>query len=261
MRRVLSFAAALIALSGAADVLGEFHFVGQLGYDGRVPVELTFAVNGENVVVGEITYTRAANRPITLVGFTDEQMSHFRLCEYLPDGTISGRLEFNLDLSDNGGEDYPSLKDGVWTNPRTGRQLDINVEDDVYLGDFSRFYDYATEDQVPGVYSYNAFPGAKGKKKGGNAVFESRGDHTLRFTITNNERTLAVANSLITRPVKLTPNTYNSFYYPDMNVAGYGLEAYFYKKFVVIRSLIPPSGKCGFGGNGHLEGVYFKQKK
>ena len=67
MKKVLLFFALMLAMAAQADVLGEYSFVGTLG--DKIPVRLKFAVNGDEIAVGEIFYPKAKNpAPILVVG-------------------------------------------------------------------------------------------------------------------------------------------------------------------------------------------------
>ena len=59
MKKVLLFFALMLAMAAQADVLGEYSFVGSLG--DKIPVRLKFAVNGDEIAVGEIFYPKAKN--------------------------------------------------------------------------------------------------------------------------------------------------------------------------------------------------------
>ena len=60
-------AALLLAATAHADVLGVYSFEGTLG--DKIPVKLKFAVNGDEIAVGEIYYPKAKNpAPILVVG-------------------------------------------------------------------------------------------------------------------------------------------------------------------------------------------------
>ena len=67
MKKVLLFFSLVFALAAQADVLGEYSFEGTLG--DKIPVRLKFAVNGDEIAVGEIYYPKAKNpAPILVVG-------------------------------------------------------------------------------------------------------------------------------------------------------------------------------------------------
>ena len=52
MKKVFLFFSLLFAMAAQADVLGEYSFEGTLG--DKIPVRLKFAVNGDEIAVGEI---------------------------------------------------------------------------------------------------------------------------------------------------------------------------------------------------------------
>ena len=53
--------------------------------------------------------------------------------------------------------------------------------------------------------------------------------------------------------------TYNFFYYENLNDCGYGFGAYFFKRFVVLKTLTPADGCFGMGVA--FDGVYMKIKQ
>ena len=66
-KMALLFFSLMLTLTAQADVLGEYSFEGTLG--DKIPVRLKFAVNGEEIAVGEIYYPKAKNpAPILVVG-------------------------------------------------------------------------------------------------------------------------------------------------------------------------------------------------
>lgn len=239
------------------DVLGEYQFEGTLG--NNIPVILNFSVNGEYIVVGEIFYTKQKKSlPILIVGSVDDN-GLYTLSEYMPDGKITGWLSFNIKEDDN--ED-PQLINGIWTNPKNSKSYAINVQTSNYHVDFTKFYDYATPEELDGEYMYRSWNPTMNQERTGFAKFTHAGEHQLHFNISVTTPNIATAISAPERPAELGKYTYNSFVYENVNECGYGFSAYFYKRFVVIKTIspIPESNKC-FGMGASLEGVYIKTKK
>jgi len=242
-----------------ADVLGEYYFEGTLG--DKIPITLTFAVNGDEIAVGEITYTKNKNaKPILIVGMLNDG-GLYTLAEYMPDGNITGWLSFRINDSF---ADGPVLYDGTWTNPKNYKSYDINVTSipDSYNADYSRFYDYAKPEDVAGEYSYREWNAANGQERMGYAKFTTAGEHKVNFDISVVTPNIAEGHNAPDRPAELGKYTYNFFYYENLNDCGYSFSAYFYKRFVVIitNSPQPESNNC-FGMGATLEGVYIKTKK
>ncbi|MBP5498223.1 MAG: hypothetical protein J6X81_02490 [Muribaculaceae bacterium] len=246
---------AMICPALRADVLGEFHFEGRL--DNRIPISLTFCVNGSYVVVGEITYTHVNSTPILLVGDTDVNLESFSLREFLPDGTVTGMLSFKIDLET--GEDYPVLYDGIWTNPRTGQTFKINVEDAACHADFSQFYDYASESDIKGEYAYKIWDKNLNRMVTNTATFSESVNHAVAFSFRCHEFGDVSLATKPDAPVQLIPMTYDSFYKKDFDETGLGVEAQFYKKFVVVRTARNGEDVKCFAGS--VDGVYFKKTK
>jgi hypothetical protein len=93
MKKVLLFFSLMLAIAAQADVLGEYSFEGTLG--DKIPVRLKFAVNGEEIAVGEIYYPKAKNpAPILVVGSPTNDEGWYYLKEYQSDGTITGTMLF-----------------------------------------------------------------------------------------------------------------------------------------------------------------------
>ena len=116
MKKVLLFFSLMLAIAAQADVLGEYSFEGTLG--DKIPVRLKFAVNGEEIAVGEIYYPKAKNpAPILVVGSPTNDEGWYYLKEYQSDGTITGTMLFRIVEEEN--ED-PYIAEGTWTNPMMG---------------------------------------------------------------------------------------------------------------------------------------------
>ena len=99
MKKVLLFFSLMLAIAAQADVLGEYSFEGTLG--DKIPVRLKFAVNGEEIAVGEIYYPKAKNpAPILVVGSPTNDEGWYYLKEYQSDGTITGTMLFLRDDND-----------------------------------------------------------------------------------------------------------------------------------------------------------------
>ena len=93
------FFALMLAMAAQADVLSEYSFVGTLG--DKIPVRLKFAVNGDEIAVGEIFYPKAKNpAPILVVGAPTEDGWYY-LKEYQSDGTITGTMLFRIEEDEN----------------------------------------------------------------------------------------------------------------------------------------------------------------
>lgn len=85
----------MLALGAEADVLGEFSFEGMLG--DKIPVRLKFAVNGDEIAVGEILYLKAKSpAPILVVG-KPTVGGWYHLQEYQADGTVTGIMSFRIE--------------------------------------------------------------------------------------------------------------------------------------------------------------------
>ncbi|MBR5028837.1 MAG: hypothetical protein IKX51_06425 [Bacteroidales bacterium] len=260
MKRVCLFIIiSLFAQLSIADVLGEYFFMGTLG--DKIPIELAFSVNGEYLVVGEITYTKNKNaKPILLVGDVNDD-GLYTIAEYMSDGNITGWLSFRINDSF---ADGPVLYDGTWTNPKNYKSYEINVrsDPDSYKADYSRFYEYATPEEVAGEYQYRESNAANGQERMGYAKFTNAGEHKLNFDISVVTPNIAEGHNAPDRPAVLGKFTYNFFYYENLNDCGYGFSAHFYKRFVVIRTISPqPESINCFGMGATLEGVYIKTNK
>ena len=111
MKKILFFALVYCTLfisTVHADVLGVYSFEGTLG--DKIPAKLKFAVNGDEIAVGEIYYPKAKNpAPILVVGAPTED-GWYCLKEYQSDGTITGTMLFKIDGEDTAGGAYPFPK-------------------------------------------------------------------------------------------------------------------------------------------------------
>ena len=109
MKKVLLFFFLMLAIAAQADVLGEYSFEGTLG--DKIPVRLKFAVNGEEIAVGEIYYPKAKNpAPILVVGSPTNDEGWYYLKEYQSDGTITGTMLFRIVEEEN---ENPYIAEGT----------------------------------------------------------------------------------------------------------------------------------------------------
>lgn len=250
---VLSVVAVLLSGTAKADILCEYSFEGTLG--NNIPVKLKFAVNGDEIAVGEILYPKAKNpAPILVVGDMLDDDS-FVLREYQSDGTITGVMSFKVETYADG----TFVKDGTWTNPRTGKEFPIHLEANEETVPISEYFDYEDPQNIGREYAYSLWNPRYGAMMGGTAKFRGAGKHKLHFDICNSPGNIAEGKSNPDRPAVLGNYTYNFFEYENVNDCGYGFGAYFFKKFVVLKTLTPAVGCFGMGVA--FDGVYVKIKQ
>ena len=265
MKKTILFiiAGLLTAVTAQADVLGEYSFVGMLG--DKIPVRLKFAVNGDEIAVGEIFYPKAKNpAPILVVGEPTNDDGWYYLKEYQSDGTITGTMLFKIEGEDTAAGAY--ISEGTWTNPRTGKSLPMkNFEwnDDALTGPVNvpDFLDYEDPQNIGREYSYSQWNPHTKSMMGGHVKFRGAGKHKLHFEVCNVPNNIAEGRSDPDRPAELGDYTYDYFVYKNVNECGYGFSAHFFKKFVVLKTITGYETLGCFGAGVAFDGVYIKVKQ
>ena len=259
MKKVISFLLfCLLAITQTvrADVLGEYQFEGML--DGRIPVEISFAVNCDEIAVGEILYPEAKHpAPILIVGSMHEW--GYTFSEYQDDGTITGYISLQISEKENS---EPEVTSGTWSNPKTDKQFSFtNMKCVSQSVDVPKFLDYEDPQNIGREYSFRTWSPQYNSYMGGNITFRGAGKHKLHFKVCNAQRNIAEGESEPNRPAELAPYTYDSFTYNNVNECGYGFSAYFFKRFVVLKTITDYNTLGCFGMGASFDGVYIKVKQ
>ena len=261
MKKVLLFFALMLAMAAQADVLGEYSFVGTLG--DKIPVRLKFAVNGDEIAVGEIFYPKAKNpAPILVVGAPTEGGWYY-LKEYQSDGTITGTMLFRIEEDEN---EEAYIAEGTWTNPRTEKSLpmkNFQTNDDALTGpiDVTAYLDYEDPQNIGREYAYSIWNPRYGSMMGGCVKFRGAGKNKLHFEVSNAPGNIAEGKSAPDRPAVLGEATHDYFFYENVNDCGYGFSAHFFKKFVVLKTTTKYDTLGCFGMGVAFDGVYMKVKQ
>ena len=269
MKKVLLLFCLMFAMTVQADVLGEYSFEGTLG--DKIPVRLKFAVNGDEIAVGEIYYPKAKNpAPILVVGAPTDDDGWYYLKEYQSDGTITGTMLFKIEEKENGEHQFSNEKayisKGTWTNPRTEKSLpmkNFRKNDDALTGriDVTDYLDYEDSQNIGREYAYSIWNPRYGSMMGGNVRFRGAGKYKLHFEVSNTPGNIAEGKSAPDRPAVLGEATHDYFYYENVNECGYGFSAHFFKKFVVLKSTTKYETFGCFGMGVTFDGVYIKVKQ
>ena len=251
------FVCLIVATTAQADVLGEYSFEGTLG--DKIPVKLKFCVNGEEIAVGEIYYPKAKNpAPILVVGHWDEEIDQYFLEEFATDGTITGVMTFKIE----GEDDEATITNGVWTNPRTDKTLDMkNFKSNGEFINVTDYFDYEDPQNIGREYAYQLYNPRYGEMMGGTVKFRGAGKYKLHWEISNAPGNIAEGKSEPDRPAVLGEATHDYFIYNDATECGYGFSAHFFKKFVVIKSITGYDTFGCFGNGVTFAGVYIKVKQ
>jgi len=258
MKKVFLFFSLLLAMAAQADVLGEYSFEGTLG--DKIPVRLKFAVNGDEIAVGEIFYPKAKNpAPILVVGAPTEDGWYY-LKEYQSDGTITGTMMFKIVEEEN---EPTYISEGTWTNPRTEKSLpmkNFSWNDDAITGpiNVTDYLDYEDPQNIGREYAYSIWNPRYNSMMGGNVKFRGAGKYKLHFEVSNAPGNIAEGKSEPDRPAVLGEGTHDYFNYENVNDCGYGFSAHFFKKFVVLKTTTPYSTLGCFGMGVAFDGVYIK---
>ena len=262
MKKVLLFFALMLAMAAQADVLGEYSFVGTLG--DKIPVRLKFAVNGDEIAVGEIFYPKAKNpAPILVVGAPTSDDGWYYLKEYQSDGTITGTMLFRIEEDEN---EEAYIAEGNWTNPRTEKSLpmkNFQTNDDALTGpiDVTAYLDYEDPQNIGREYAYSIWNPRYGSMMGGCVKFRGAGKNKLHFEVSNAPGNIAEGQSAPDRPAVLGEATHDYFFYENVNDCGYGFSAHFFKKFVVLKTTTKYDTLGCFGMGVAFDGVYIKVKQ
>lgn len=231
-------------------------FQGKMG--GRVSVELCFRTdpNHRNIVAGYIYYLRAKKpKPILVAGSVND--GWVALKEYLPDGTVSGILDFMLKPT---GKGY-AIAEGNWINPKTFATYSLTTLRE-RAGQLPSWWPGnplapSTISSIPGEYVFKQWNSNYKDFLGGSAEFTYAGEDRVHFNISNCWNNIAEGHSHNHCPAVLYDN---EFEYDDVNECGYCVRAIFFKKFVVIQATAEPKSYDCFGLGATLEGVYIKTK-
>ena len=260
MRKLITLIVALLmAISAHADEVGIYSFLGTLGE--KIPVLLRFAVNDDDIAVGEIIYTKH-NISIMVVGGVLNDDGWYYLNEYQPDGTITGMMTFKIESNEN---ERVSLTNGTWRDPKTEtvyQMKDFEDEEDASYGVFNvtDYLDYADPEDIGSYYAYSVWNSNSQSMVGGHVTFSKAGKYLLNFEVCNAPSGMAEFKNDPNRPAVLGKYTYNWFTYENVNECGYGFSAHFFKKFVVLKSMTGNETLGCFGSGAAADGVYIKKK-
>lgn len=249
----------LFTITAQADVVGEYVFEGTLG--DKIPVRITFCVNGEYIAVGEIFYPKAKHpAPILLVGGMEDW--GYSLKEYQDDGTVTGLLSLKMQFGEME-EDPAEFLEGVWMNPKTGKKLPLKNMELVSrsVGDVLEFLDYEDPQNIGREYVYQEWNADDQKMMVGRIMFRGAGKNKLHFDISNDRHAVAKGKSAPDRPAILGETTHDYFYYENLNECNYGFGAFFFKRFVVLKTTSAPGTLDCFGKGASFDGVYMKIKQ
>ena len=225
MKKAFLLFSLLITLTTHADILGEYSFVGTLG--DKIQVELRFAVDGNEIAIGEVYYPKAKNpAPILIVGQPTVDGWYY-LREFQSDGTVTGILSFKIEGEDTA--DGPHISEGTWSNPKTGKELPMK-----------HFELVSTSVDVPKYFDY---------------------EDPQNIEVSNCPGNMAEGKSAPDRPAVLGETTHDWFNYENVNDCGYSFSAYFFKKFVVLKTISGPDTVGCFGNGVTFDGVYIKVKQ
>ena len=228
--------------------------------DGRIPVIIVFQKNENNTVAGYIYYPNAKNpAPIMIVGGVKQYngKDNYYFSEFQPDGKVSGFISLEHRIVDG----WDHKVEGTWTNPKTEKQMKLT---DVW---FERecpkwFSQSLLTPEDPGnigrEYSFQQWRQVYDEYMGGHITFRAAGKNKVHFECANVVRNIAEGKSEEGRPAVLQGNV---FEYRDVNECGYGFQATFYPKFVVLRSITDGETLDCFGAFSAFDGIYIKVKQ
>ena len=246
----------LAPLTVHADVLGEFVLEGTLG--DKIPVEISFCVNGDDIAVGEIYYPKAKHpAPILIVGVMGESSSFYTFSEYQDDGTITGYISLEIEEDNNG----PYFVKGTWINPKTQKEFPLKLVCTGTSVNVTKYLDYEDPHHIGREYSFKEWSVRDNCMMGGHVKFRGAGENKLHFEVCNVRHNIAEGKSDPDRPAVLGETTHDYFIYNDVNECGYSFSAHFFKRFVVLKTISDYNSLQCFGMGAAFDGVYMKIKQ
>lgn len=250
---ILCILAMLLGASpfAVAQTVKNYSFEGMLGE--KIPVRLTFDVNSHGIAAGEIYYPNSKSpAPILIVGEKSEQLNMFFFREFQNDGVVTGY--FNIELS---GSNKGNLTlTGEWTNPKTSKSYKFrNMRAVPVPNSYVTPLQPESPDHIGTYYSYQCWSDRDDDMMGGNVTFSGAGKNKINFDVVNCPHNMAIGENEPGRPAVLNGN---HFTYYNVNECGYGFEAFFYKRFVVLKDLTFGDTLFCFGMGTSFDGVYIK---
>ena len=242
MKIVFTFLAGLmLAAPGRAQVSPLHCWVGHI--HSSIPVFL-WLVEKDSVFKGQVVYTRTKQKtPITLLGQRFADQRGIRICEYQPDGSITGIYDF---------ENLASATAGTWFSPTTRKDLDFTlVSKDTLLT--APDTGFQPDQPIEGTYGYSY--GAKGPQ--GSINIKRVDAHRISFEIGCHTGAPAYNLANVGRDTVALVN--NSFIYKLDGSEHCVFRVSFYKHFLTIQ-YIDGYGDCGgyFGINASVDGIFYK---
>lgn len=235
-------------MAEAQDIVKRYAFEGTLG--GKTQVRLAFEVNSVDIAAGAIYYPKAKNpAQILMVGSSGGNgMYYLRECQ--DNGYVTGYLTLEIK---NG------KLTGVWINPKTDKELAFtNMKSISFPEGFGGKLVPESPDHIGKEYGYTQYNRNYEEDMGGTATFIAAGKNRVHFKISNCPQNIAEGESEKGRPAVLEGN---HFKYLHVNECDYGFEAYFYPRFVVLKSVTDYETFECFGQYATFQGAYIKTKE
>lgn len=235
-------------MAEAQNIVKRYAFEGTLG--GKVAVRLAFEVNAEGIAAGAIYYPKAKNPAQILVVGNDGGSGAIFLREFQDNGHVTGRMTVEVK---NG------RLTGTWTNPKTGKEMNFTGMRSISFPEgYGGKLVPESPDHVGKEYEYSFYNQNYSADMGGTVSFRAAGKNRVHFSVSNCPQNIAEGESEKGRPAVLTGN---HFKYLNVNECGYGFEAYFYPRFVVLRTVTNFESTRCFGMGTTFEGEYIKVKE
>ena len=228
--------------------------------DGRIPVIIAFQTNEAGTVAGYIYYPKAKNpAPILILGSVNHyaESAFYSLWEYQSDGTVTGYISFEEKLIDG----WNIKVEGTWTNPKS--QKEMKLTDVWFKRESTKWFSHTLlTPEDPGnigrEYAFKKWHLGYSDYMGGHITFRAAGKNKVHFECANVANNIAEGKSEEGRPAVLQGNR---FEYRNVNDCGYGFQATFYPKFVVLKSITGAETLDCFGAHSAFDGIYIKVKK
>jgi hypothetical protein len=239
--RILSLllASLMIAASSRSQVSPVRYWTGHI--NSGIPVFI-WLVEKDSVFKGQVIYTQTKNKtPITLLGrrYPKDDARRIRICEYLPDATISGIYNF---------DELTATTTGTWFSPATRKVFNIDmVSRDTVLANIDSSFQSGQEE---GDYGY-AY-GRKGYE--GSIAIRWVDAHRLSFEIGCHTEAPAYNLADVDRDTVDVKGDYFDYKLGGSEHCVFRVQ--FYKHFLERRYL--DGSDCQFGFNATVEGIFYK---
>lgn len=220
---------------------------------GSIPVEVLLEVRADNLVGGEMRYTRTGSgQPVRLLGELGaggliEYCNRVFLDEYQPDGYQSGHIDF--DFSDR------KKCEGKWSDDNNFFTMSL-TQPIVFPSNKGNFFEKADDSEIEGTYVFKYSRPAGGDRVG--RITITRDHDGIRFEYFSNVSGITeYSNETDSKGASLE----NGKFKYTVKSCDYQFEVEFFKGFLHIKNLNYDMQNCVAAElNSSFNGYYIKKK-